>query len=373
MKPGMLLAMLLLFSQGLHVANVRAEQSVRIKDISQINGEHSNLLTGYGLITGLAGTGGTSPTTKMFAINVLQNLGMRGDPRIREVIQSSPEKTNNMSVVMLQAELPAHIRKGQKIDLNVSAFDDAKSLQGGILLRSELKGPDGQVYVLAGGPISVNGGSFGGQAATVVKNHPTAGRIVGTVETDVVCEVLRDDRFQLLLNHPDYTTARRVATAVNQLYPGSAEVLDPATIEIFVSPAERRDPFAFIAGCQNLRVVPDRAARVVINERTGTVVFGENVRLSRIAIAHGSLIVSTLETPEVSQPNPLSEGETTTVPRTSVGVQEQQASINVLNENASVADLAASLNALGVSPRDLSSIFQMLHEEGALHAELELE
>lgn len=354
--------------------NAAAAPPVRIKDISQLAGEHPNTLTGLGLVTGLAGTGGSGQITKQLAMTVLQQLGQRSDPTLREQIQRSLEKTNNISAVLVRATLPPHAKKGQRIDVVVSTFDDAKSLQGGELLETFLTGPDGETYVLATGPISINGGNFGGQAATVTKNHATTGRVAGggVVEVEVPSTVFDQGQFTLLLNHPEFETACRIEKSINTKFPETAFVRDPATVQVRLPEYAMNDPFRFIAGCQELRVIPDTTARVTINERTGTIIINENVRLSAVAITHGNLIVSTVESPQVSQPAPFSEGETTTVPQTDVNVVEEKTAISVLDQSMTVKDLAASLNALGVTPRDLSSIFQMLKESGALHAEIEI-
>jgi len=355
-------------------SSTSAQVQVRIRDITTLGGEHVNKLTGFGLVVGLANTGGTSPTTKQFALNVLQKLGNRADPVMRENIQRSQEKTNNMSVVMVQAQLMPHVKEGQRIDVSVSAFDNAISLAGGSLIVTELTGPDGEIYALASGPVSLNGGDFGGSAAKVVKNHPTSGRIPNgaTVEKEVPSTMIENDCFRLLLNQPEFATAERITEAINMYSPGSAAVQDPACVIVRLPSNAIAAPYRFITECRELKVEPETVARVVINERTGTIVFGEKVRVSRAAITHGNLVVSTVETPEVSQPNAFSNGETTTVPRTSVDVDEQGAAISVVEDTTTVAELAASLNALGVSPRDLSSIFQALKEAGALHAELEI-
>ena len=347
---------------------------VRIKDITTIRGEHPNVIKGLGLVHGLAGTGGTSPTTKQLALQLLQKMGNRADPTLRENIQRSQEKTDNMSVVWVQIILPPYAKRGQKLDAVVAAFDNAKSLHGGVLAETVLEGDDGQVYAIASGPISLNGGDFGGAAASVTKNHPTTGRIPmgAIVEEEVPCKIFEGDVFRFLLRAPQFATADRMSKAINQYAPGSAAVADPATVAVRIPSNALADPFRFIAECQELLVEPGNTARVVINERTGTIVFGADVKLSQVAITHGNLIVSTAETPQVSQPNAFSGGETTVVPNTSIDVTEQGAVINVIEENVTVGDLATSLNALGVSPRDLSSIFQMLRESGALHAELEL-
>ena len=347
---------------------------VRIKDITTIRGEHPNTITGFGLVTGLAGTGGSTPTTKQFALLLMQKMGNRADPILRENIQRSQEKTDNMSVVQVTLVMPPHAKNGQKLDVIVSAFDNAKSLHGGVLTQTVLEGVDGTVYAIASGPVSLNGGDFGGKAASVTKNHPTTGRVPmgAIVEEEIPCRIFEGDIFQFLLRNPQYATADRMSQAINKYAPGSAAVMDPATVAVRLPSSAFGDPYRFISECQELTVVPGNTARVVINERTGTIVFGADVKLSQVAITHGNLIISTAETPEVSQPNAFSEGETTVAPRTSVDVMEQPGAISVIEENITVGDLAASLNALGVSPRDLSSIFQTLKESGALHAELEL-
>jgi len=345
---------------------------VRIKDITTLSGEHPNQLTGYGLVTGLNKTGGKSESTKRLAINMLQSLGLRADPRTRAFIQQAQEKTDNLSVVMVTATLPPHAKIDQAIDVTVSAFDDASSLNGGVLISTPLTGVDGEVYDLAGGPVSTNGGSFGGQAGNVTKNHPTTGRIVngGIVEREVPASVFRGGEFQLLLRQPEYETAKRIAAAINKEFPFSALVADPASVRVRLGHNNVSDPYQFVSACGNLMVQPDSVAKVVINERTGTVVIGGHVKLTQAAIAHGNLIVSTTETPEVSQPAPFSDGETTVVPRTQIDVTEQGGPISVVGATVTVSDLAATLNALGVTPRDLSSIFQMLKASGDLHAEL---
>ncbi|MCA9061450.1 MAG: flagellar basal body P-ring protein FlgI [Planctomycetaceae bacterium] len=345
---------------------------VRIKDITSVSGEHTNHLVGYGLVTGLAGTGGTNITTKRMAMLLQQQLQIRSDPVSREQLQRIQDKTDNISAVIVTAELPPHTKPNQKIDVLVSTLDNAKSLAGGVLIQTLLTGVDGETYAVAQGPISLNGGDFGGQAANVVKNHPVTGRVANgaTVEVEVPTQVVRGGIVRLLLNQPEYETAERITDAINIQFPGTAETENPATVALRLPTQMLGSPYRFIAACQSLAVTPDMVARVVINERTGTIVVGDNVRLSRVAITHGNLVVTTAESPQVSQPSPLSGGQTAVVPRTDVSVTEQQSVMNVLEETMTVGDLAASLNSLGVSPRDLSSIFQMLKESGALHAEL---
>jgi flagellar P-ring protein precursor FlgI len=347
---------------------------VRIKDVTDIAGEHPNDLIGYGLVVGLAGTGGSSEATKRAAIEFLQKMGLRADPQIRAFIQRAREKTDNISVVMVTATLPSFRKPGQKLDVIVSAFDDAESLNGGLLLRTPLKGVDGAVYAVATGAVSTNGGEFGGEASSVVKNHPTTGRVPNgaVIEVEVPAKIIHQGVFHLLLRHPSLETAVNIVTAVNTVAPETAVIIDPAMVSVRVPFQANFLPYQFIAKCRSLMVTPAMDAKVIINERTGTVVFTEDVRLSGVAITHGNLIVTTVESPEVSQPDAFGAGDTVVVPRTEVGVTEENRRINVIPANPTVSDLAASLNALGVSPRDLSSIFQMLKETGALHAELEL-
>ncbi len=356
----------------LSVAN--AAPPVRIKDITTVGGEHENILTGQGLVVGLAGTGGNSPTTKFNALNLMQGLDLRSEPLLREQVQRSQEKTNNMSTVVVSAILPPHVRAGQKLDVMVAAFDDAKSLAGGALVQTTLTGVDGEVYAIASGPVSLNGGDFGGQSASVVKNHPTTGRIAAgaLVVAEVPTQVFHAGQFELNLNSPHYETAVRIAEQINQLVPEAAEVQSPSTVAVRVPVQYQRMPYQFVAMCQELTVVPDAVARIEINERNGTIVIGSEVRISQVAITHGNLFVRTVESPQVSQPAPFSNGDTTVVPRTDVEVTEQGGMISVLDETATVHDLATSLNALGATPRDLSSILQMLRKAGALHAEVVL-
>lgn len=351
-----------------------AEPEVRIRDITQLAGEHPNQLTGLGLVVGLAGTGGKSESTKRLMILLLQNLGVRSDPQLRALIRQAQEKTDNVSVVVVTADLPAHAKPGQQIDVLVSTLDDAESLAGGVLISTPLTGHDNEVYAVASGPISINGGNFGGEAASVVKNHPTTGRVAGgaVVEQEVPSTVFDQGFFRLLLRNPDWETARRVTDAINQFAPSAAQMHDPAMISVLVPSEHALQPHQFVAMCQEQTVIPDAPARVVINERTGTIVVGAKVKLSSVAIAHGNIIVSTVESASVSQPEPFSDGETVTVPQTDVDVTEQQSRLSVVDETVTVGDLAASLNALGVTPRDLSVIFQMLKENGALHAELQV-
>ena len=274
----------------------------------------------------------------------------------------------------MTAEVPPFAKRGSRIDVTVSAFDDASSLQGGTLVLTPLFGLDNEVYAIGSGAISIGGFSFNGDAARITKNHPTVGRIPNgaIIEEEIETSVGEDGRVRLLLHQADYETASRTAAVIRVKGQVDAYVIDAGTIELKLSPKQLLNMAATIGQVRNLKVRPDNKARVVINERTGTVIIGENVRLATVAITHANLAVINTENPQVSQPNPFNQsGETTVTPQTVIDVVEENAPINVFEESATVGDVAAALNALGVAPRDLSSIFQQLKESGALHAELE--
>jgi flagellar P-ring protein FlgI len=347
---------------------------VRIKDISGFEGAEENSLTGFGLVVGLNNTGGKSPITRRLAMNLVQRFNIRVPPEVRDQIRTDTrEKTNNISVVVVTARLPPYARKGAKIDVTVAAFDDAASLTGGILLTTPLFGVDNEVYAVADGAVSVDSFVASGQAASVQKNHPTAGRIsAGANVVQEVCSTLvRDGRVRLLLKEPDFMTATRVVDAINRWSPGVCRAIDPATVELSVGQKPPSDLMQFLGQIGQLTVQPDTRAKVVINERTGTIVIGENVRLSRVLITHANLAIFTKESPEVSQPAPFSQGETAVVPRTAVDAVEEHGALQEIEETTTVRDLAQALNALGVAPRDLGVIFQQLRDSGALHADLE--
>lgn len=356
------------------VVDQASASGVRIKDITHVHGDRNNQLVGLGLVTGLNGTGGNSPVTRQFALNMEQRLGLRSDPATRARLDfDTTRKTDNLSVVIVTANLPSFAKDGSEIDVTVAAYDDASSLQGGILVRTPLYGVDGEVYAVASGPVSIGGFSFSGTAGSVQQNHPTSGRIVGggTIEKETCTPIGLDGMVRLILKSPDYETARRMVEAINMVAVNSARVIDPSTIEATVPPNYYGKPSDWIGRIGSLEVHPDVPARVVINERTGTVVIGENVRISRVLITHSNLTVITTETPQVSQPAPFSEGQTAVVPRTEIDVTEDGIAVTEVKPNVTVGDLAFALNTLGVAPRDLSSIFQQLKESGALHAELE--
>jgi flagellar P-ring protein precursor FlgI len=348
-----------------------AAGGTRVKDITDVEGARPNQLTGLGLVVGLNNTGGKSSFTQQVAVDLLQRFCITA--KIIQIIQTdNAYKAGNVSVVMVTAEIGPFTRKGSRIDVTVSAFDDARSLYGGTLILTPLRGADGEIYAVAQGELAVGGFSFRGQAAGVQKNHSTVGRIAGgaLIEREARGEVLCNGRVRLLLRNADYSTATSIARAVNAWLPGHALPLDGGTVQVEVPPPYWPHTVAFLSDLGNLEVIPDAPARVVINERTGTIVAGERVTISTVAIAHGNLAVVARETPVVSQPNPFGRGKTVTVPRTELGVTEQGGLLHLAPRSVTVADLARALNALGVTPRDLISIFQALKRAGALQAEL---
>jgi flagellar P-ring protein precursor FlgI len=349
---------------------------VRIKDITELEGQRSNQLIGVGLVVGLDGTGSKSPFTQQVAVDMLSRFNIvskvtAGTPG------DTPFKSGNIAAVTVTAELGPFARCGSRIDVTVAALDDSSSLQGGQLLMTPLSGADKCIYAVAQGALHLGGFTFGGvgggaPGAGAQKNHPTAGRIAGgaIVEREVRGEVLCNGQLRLLLRQPDYTTSRAIAKAINTRYPNCAVTLDAGAVQVFVPKGMCPNVVSFISDIGALEVEPDVPARVVINERTGTIVAGQQVKIAAVAVAHGNLAIVTNNEPQVSQPLPYSRGKTVVVPRASVGVTEQGGSVQVLPPTVTVADLARALNALGATPRDLITIFHALKEAGALHAEL---
>jgi len=344
--------------------------AIRLKDIASFKGVRPNQLVGNGLVVGLNGTGdGTNVdfNTQELA-NFLSQLG----------VQASRDKlkVKNIAAVVVTATLPPFARVGSRIDVLVSSIGDAKSLQGGTLLLTPLKGVDGQVYALAQGPVTVGGFTAGGQAGGgVTKNHPTAGRIANgaTVEREIPLDLAGKDEFILTLHEADFTTSQRAVQAINQHLKGSyAHSRDGGTIVIKLPPGYRDRAVQLLAALENLEITPDAPARVVIDEKNGTVVMGAMVRLSTVAIAHGNLVVQVKESARVSQPLPFSPGQTVVTPESQVSVREGENRLMVLPEGVSIGQVVQALNALGVTPRDLIAILQAIKAAGALQAELEI-
>jgi len=347
-------------------ASLRAS---RVKDLSLVEGGRDNQLVGYGLVVGLAGDGDSNATSTLRAVaNILQRYGLTLNP--------TDIKTKNVAAVMLTADIGAFLKPGSKIDVNVASMGDAKTLQGGVLLQTPLLGADGRVYAVAQGPVAIGGflgGAGGAGGATVQKNHPTVGNISNgaIVEREIPATFVRDNTVRLLLHNPDFTSASRMADAINLQWPGSATPVDAATVSVALPPTYRGHDVTFLADLGQIESVPDTLARIVINERTGTIVATSTVRLSQVAIAHGSLTITVTNNQGVSQPNSFSSaGQTTTVQSTQTAVNEGKGGFTVLNEPPTIERLAAALNALGVSTRDMMAIFQTLKRSGALQADL---
>jgi flagellar P-ring protein precursor FlgI len=343
---------------------------IRIKDIADMEGVRSNQLVGYGLVVGLNGTGDkidSAVFTRQSLIGMLERLGVN----TRD--QESKLQTKNVAAVMVTAELPAFARNGSRIDVQVSALGDASNLTGGTLLVTPLLGADGEVYGVAQGALATGAISARGAASSVTRGVPTAGKIANgaAVEREVPFKLEGQQAIRLGLRNPDLTTARRIAEAINKGLGGAvAKATDPRTVALAL---QGRDVVEALARIGELRVEPDSAAIVVIDEASGTIVMGAHVRISTVAIAQGNLTIRVTETPEVSQPGPLSGGQTSVVPRTDVQVDEQKdRKLGILQGSVTLKDLVASLNALGVGPRDLISILQSIKAAGALQAELQV-
>jgi flagellar P-ring protein precursor FlgI len=343
---------------------------VRVKDVARIQGVRENELFGYGLLIGLNGTGDKAGTlfTVQSITSMLQRMGIQV-PRDRVGVK-------NVAAVVVTAKLPPFAKAGTTMDVTVSSLGDASSLQGGMLLLTPLQAADGKVYAVAQGPISLGGFQVeaGGGADKVQKNHPTVGRIPNgaTIEREVPMTVVENQTLAIVLASPDFTTAGRLADVVNQtLGGGRARAEDAATVRVGVQPGQ--DLISLIATLEHLRVTPDRVAKVVINERTGTIIMGSEVRISTVAIAHGNLSVQIKTDYQVSQPAPLSPGgKTVVVPQRDIRVQEDKRNLSLIQEGASIGDLVQALNALGVTSRDLIAILQAVKQAGALQAELEI-
>ena len=349
-----------------------ADAVSRIKDIADVVGVRDNMLVGYGLVVGLAGTGdklNKAPFTKESLIGMLERLGIN--------TREGNLDNANVAAVMVTAKLPPFARPGSRIDVTVSALGDSKSLLGGTLVVTPLLGADSNVYAVAQGGLAVGGFAAGGQGATVTKGVPTSGRIPNgaIVEKSVEFSLQGLNVFTVALRSPDFTTASRIAVSINgRLGAGVSRPLDSGTVEVTLPAGYPGGAVALITELEQIEVTADTPARVIVNEETGVVVIGQNVRISPVAVAQGSLTVRVTETPQVSQPQPFSQaGQTTVVPRTQIEVNESgTGKVALLNRGTTLQDLVDGLNALGVGPRDLISILQALKTSGALRADLEV-
>jgi len=367
--------------------------AARIKDVASIQGVRTNQLVGYGLVVGLNGTGDKSGTgfTIQSLGNMIERLGVHVD--------KSSISVKNVAAVMVTATVPPFARTGNKIDVVISSIGDAKSLQGGTLLLTPLLGVDRKVYALSQGALSVGGfAAGGGGGGGVTKNHPTVGRISrgATVEREIPMSVQGKDELIIALSNPDFTTATRVRRVINRKFGQSlAKTIDSGTVKVEVPEKFRQQVVEVVATLENLQITPDSVAKVIMNEKTGTVVVGENVRISTVAVAHGNLSIVIKEQTSVSQPAPFAPeppkgteieqletedgpivvapgGHTVVVTDSDLVVEEEQNQLLLIPGGSTIGELVRALNAIGVTPRDLITIFQAIKAAGALHAELEI-
>ncbi|MGD9650129.1 MAG: flagellar basal body P-ring protein FlgI [Dongiaceae bacterium] len=365
-----------LFGAALIIASLilpaKPAEASRIKDIADMQGVRDNLLVGYGLVVGLNGTGDSLSSavfTKESLIGMLERLGVNA--------RDSALKTANVAAVMVTATLPPFSRQGSRLDVTISTLGDSKSLLGGQLLVTPLMGADGEVYAVAQGPIAVGGFSAEGKGGSVTKGVPTNGRIASgaIIEREIAFDMKQLRTVQLALRNPDFTTAKRMMDSINKFLGEKAAIaIDAGTVSVAVPVKYGDNTVALLTDIEQLAVTPDQVARVLIDEQSGIIVMGENVRISKVAIAQGNLTIRITETPQVSQPNALSSGGTSqVVDRTNIQVDEQQENkMGVLSTGITLQELVGALNALGIGPRDMISILQSIKAAGALQAEIEV-
>ncbi len=363
------------FFAGLFVATLFATDAgsaSRVKDIAEFEGIRENILVGYGLVVGLNGTGDSltnSPFTQQSLEAMLERLGVN--------TRGANTKTDNVAAVVVTASLPPFSRQGTTIDVAISSIGDADSLLGGTLVVTPLMAADGEVYAVAQGSITVAGFSAQGDAGSITKGVPTAGRIANgaIIERELGFDMASLTSLRISLRNPDFTTSRRVARAINK-YIGNkvAKPTDPSTVVLNLSGSNRDDMVDLLTDIEQLMVEPDQIARVVIDEQSGIIVIGKEVKVDTVAIAQGNLTVKITETPQVSQPGPFAQaGNTEVVPRTEIEVTEDgDKKLVVLNSGVRLQELVDGLNALGIGPRDMISILQAIKAAGALQAEIEL-
>lgn len=353
------------------IGSVESQALSRIKDLAAIEGVRENQLVGYGLVTGLNGTGDTlnnCPMTRQSLQAMMERLGVN--------TRQANMRTANVAAVMVTANLVAFATQGTRLDVTVSAMCDSKSLQGATLLATPLLGADGEVYAVAQGSLAISGFSAEGDAAKITRGVPTVGRIANgaLIEREVDFRLNHLQNLRLSLRNPDLTTARRIAAAINDfLGADSAEPTDPSTVSVQVPRSFQGNMIRLLTEVEQLRVEPDQRARVVVDERSGIIVMGKDVKVSQVAVAQGNLTVTITEQPEVSQPEPFSRGQTAIVPRTGVRVEtDDKRKLAIVKDSVSLRELVDGLNALGVGPRDLISILQAIKAAGALQADIEV-
>jgi len=346
-----------------------AAHGARIKDLTVVEGGRENQLVGYGIVVGLANKGDSKLSYSVQSIaNALQRFGVN--------VPANTIKSDNVAAVMVTADIPAFAKPGTRIDVTVSAIGDAKTIQGGVLLQTPLLGADESVYAVAQGAIAI-GGFLGGEGgpggATVQKNHPTVGSISGgaLVEREIPAEIVNDNTVELLLLNPDFASAARMAEAINNVFPGTALAKNSSAVNVCVPDDYEGYEVNFVASLGAIEVEPDNVARVVINERTGTIIATANVRISTVAISHGSLTITVASSLGVSQPAPFSKtGQTAVVKGTETEAREEKGAFKVVEELPTIQQVASALNALGLSTREMMAIFQSMKKAGALQADL---
>ena len=345
-----------------------AGNPIRIKDLVEFDGVRGNDLVGYGLVVGLNGSGDgirNAPFTEEIMSNILERLGVN--------VTGEQFRPKNVAAVFVTAELPAFSRAGSQIDVTVSAIGDAKSLLGGTLIMTPLNAADGQIYAVAQGTIIAGGATAEGEAATVTQGVPTAGVIPAgaRVEREIDFDLASLSTLRLALRTPDFTTAGRIERAINRDFGRNVAVmLDGGTVRLDIPATRMASPAHAIGRIENIAVTPERKARVVVDQRSGTIVMGEDVRISRVAVSQGNLTLRIEEAPIVVQPNPFSEGQSVVVPRTNAEIEEEPGTgLAEVRGGTSLSEVIAGLNALGVSPRDMIDILKSIKAAGALHAE----
>lgn len=369
----LLLTLLVILQTGKSYAVSANDPLVRIADVTRIEGMRKNQLSGYGIIVGLAGTGDSSSSqaTVQSVANMLDEQGIE--------VTADQIESQNVAAVMVTSTLPPYAYSGDQLDVTVSSVGDADSLQGGLLLQAPLKAANGEIYAVAQGPVSIGGYNIQAGGNSQRQNHPTVGRIPNGALVEKEMEFNFDrDNFTFILSQPNFTTARYMAEAINSQFrylPGSPRLADPknaAKVEVKV-PRDYEDRVVdFISQVNNLEVRSSMEAKVVINEKTGTIVMGHNVRISTVSVAHGNLTVTISTTEQVSQPPSLSEGETEVTEETDITVEQDEAHMTVVESKGSIQDLVTALNTIGATPRDIIAIIQQIKAAGALHAKLEI-
>ena len=341
---------------------------IRIKDLVQFDGVRGNDLVGYGLVVGLNGTGDglrNAPFTEEIMSNMLERLGVN--------VTGEQFRPKNVAAVMVTATLPPFARAGSQVDVTVSAIGDAKSLLGGTLVMTPMKAADGEIYVVAQGTIIAGGATAGGQGATVTQGVPTSGSIPsgGRIEREITFDFGALETIRLALRTPDFTTAGRIEQAINRDFGRRVAVMqDAGTVALDIDSANMRSVAHALGRIEDLTVEPETRARVVVDQRSGTIVMGQDVRISRVAVSQGNLTLKVEEAPLVVQPNPFSQGETLVVPRTEASITEESGiRMAEVADGSTLSDVVAGLNALGVSPRDMIDILKSINSAGALHAE----